>query len=229
MRTGKLFLCAAIGMLLGCSVAAQQRISILGDSYSTFGGHVSPASNLCWYNSNDGSAEKKNDVSRVEETWWHLLTSLSQYQLERNNSYSGSTVCCTGYKQQDYSDRAFVTRICNLGNPDIILVFGGTNDSWAGVPVGEYRYEGWDKEALCSFRPAFAYLLASLQQLYPQAKILNITNSELSEEVTTSMMEICRHYQVGNVLLHDVEKQWGHPSVKGMRSIYDQVSKALTE
>ena len=47
------------------------------------------------------------------------------YELERNNSYSGSTVCHTGYKGADYSDRSFITRMVDLGQPDIILVFWG--------------------------------------------------------------------------------------------------------
>lgn len=49
--------------------------------------------------------------------------------MKRNNSYSGSTVCHTGYQKADYSDRSFATRMDNLGNPDVLLVFGGTNDS----------------------------------------------------------------------------------------------------
>ena len=42
----------------------------------------------------------------------------------------------------------------NLGDPDIILVFGGTNDSWAGSPIGEYVWADWTDEQLYSFRPA---------------------------------------------------------------------------
>ena len=112
----------------------------------------------------------------MEETWWYRFIHEHGFQLERNNSYSGSTVCHTGYEKADYSDRSFITRIHNLGTPDIILVFGGTNDSWAGAPIGVYQYDGWTKADLYSFRPAFCYLLASLKQLYPAARIYNITN-----------------------------------------------------
>ena len=112
--------------------------------------------------------------------------------------------------------------------PDIILVFGGTNDSWAGAPIGVYQYDGWTKADLYSFRPAFCYLLASLKQLYPAARIYNITNSELSEEVTDSMDEICRHYGIENIRLHDIDKQWGHPSVQGMQSIDAQVWESVS-
>ena len=44
---------------------AQKKLSILGDSYSTYYGYVTPDTNLCWY----GVPEEKreNDVKRVED------------------------------------------------------------------------------------------------------------------------------------------------------------------
>lgn len=227
-RKALVFSLALLWGIFFSGASAQQKVSILGDSYSTFGGYVSPSTNLCWYNGTDGGDKSEhNDVRTVEQTWWHRFIREHGYELERNNSYSGSTVCLTGYRGEDYSDRAFITRIHNLGNPDLILLFGGTNDSWAKSPIGNFQYEGWTRKDLFSFRPAFAYLLHQLRQLYPQARICNLTNSELSAEVTGSMDEICRHYGVENVRLHDIEKQWGHPSIRGMKSISEQLWQAL--
>lgn len=67
------------------------------------------------------------------------------YKLGTIESYSSATICNTGYRDEDYSDRSFVTRCTNLGNPDIILICGATNDSWANVPIGEYKYSGWKR------------------------------------------------------------------------------------
>lgn len=226
MRGLRLFLCVWIGLACGAvRVPAQLKVSILGDSYSAFYGYVTPPSNLCWYGV-PGEA-KENDVTCVEETWWWLLLERCGYRLECNNAYSGATVCHTGYDGADYSDRSFITRMADLGQPDILLVFGGTNDSWAGVPLGDYQYAHWEREDLYAFRPAFCYLLDYLLTHYPDAAVYNITNSELSEEVAGSMEEVCRHYGVVNIRLHDIDKQWGHPSVKGMRSICQQVSDVL--
>lgn len=47
------------------------------------------------------------------------------------NSYYGATICYTGYRDEDYTDRSFITRSSLLGNPDIILICGATNDNWA--------------------------------------------------------------------------------------------------
>lgn len=206
-------------MCFGAVSWGQARISILGDSYSTFRGYVEPDTNACWY----PDAKGLNDVVEVEETWWYRLVHGHGYRLERNNSFSGATVCNTGYRKEDYSDRSFITRMDNLGNPDIILVFGGTNDSWAGVPIGEFQYGNWTKEDLYDFRPAFCYLLDYLTGHYPDAEVYHITNTDLSEDVTGSIDEICRHYNVANIVLHDIDKQREHPSVQGMKSISEQV------
>ena len=189
-------------LLLPCSLAGQTRVSILGDSYSTFYEHVRPSTNLSWYGVPD--EPKENDVRNVEQTWWSILTRGDAYRLEVNNSYSGSTICCTGYDGADYSDRAFIARTLNLGDPEVIIIFGSTND-----------------------RPAFSFLLHSLTRLYPSARLYNVTNTELSTEITTAMDEICHHYGVTNIRLHDIDKQWGHPSVAGMESIARQILSAL--
>ena len=206
-------------------VFSQQKVSILGDSYSTYYGHVTPDTNLCWYGV--PGEKKENDVKKVEDTWWYQFINGNDYQLEKNNSYSGSTICNTGYKKADYSDRSFITRMSNLGKPDIILIFGGTNDSWAGAPIGDYKYANWTKADLYDFRPAFSIMLDYITEHYPKAKVYNITNTELSEEVTTSIAEICRHYGITNIRLHDIDKQWGHPSVQGMKSISEQISEVV--
>lgn len=225
MNRKSLYLLFVVFLTFTSGVFAQKKVSILGDSYSTFYSYVTPSSNLCWYGV--PGEKKENDVTKVEETWWFRLVNGHGFQLERNNSYSGSTICNTGYEKADYSDRSFITRMDNLGNPDIILVFGGTNDSWAGAPIGEYKYENWTKAELYNFRPAFSYLLDYLTSQYPQADIYNVTNSELSDDVTNSMDEICRHYGITNIRLHDIDKQWGHPSVQGMKSISEQVVRGM--
>lgn len=226
----KTFIATILLCICCVTLSAQQKVSILGDSYSTFIGHLTPATNFCWYGGDDGGERaKNNDVKAVEQTWWHLLLNEMGYQLELNNSFSGATICHTGYRKEDYSDRAFITRMYNLGNPDIILIFGGTNDCWAKAPIGEYQHMNWTKSDLMAFRPAFCYLLRHIQMIYPDAEIYNITNSELTPEITNSMDEICRHYGITNILLHDIDKQWSHPSIKGMRAIADQVKAVLSK
>ena len=165
---------------LSSGIFAQKKISILGDSYSTFYGYVIPAGNACWYGV--PGEKKENDVKQVEETWWYRFIDEHGYKLECNNSYSGATICHTGYDKADFSDRSFVTRMDSLGNPDIIFIFGATNDCWAGAPLGEYKYERWAKEDLYQFRPAMAYMLDHMIDRYPNVEIYFLLNSDLKEE-----------------------------------------------
>ena len=59
------------------------------------------------------------------------------------------------------------------------------------------------------------------------AHILLENGAEISR-VEETFDRICRHYGVTNIRLHDIDKQWGHPSVKGMESICRQVGDVLS-
>ena len=74
-----------------------------------------------------------------------------------------------------------------------------------------------------------AYLLDTLQKLYPKAKVYSILNSELQEEVNESMRQVCRHYGVQLIELHDIDKQNGHPSISGMKSICEQLLEQIAD
>lgn len=228
-----LILLMVVGML-GCFTAKAQSsksISILGDSYSTFQGYLQPDTNAVWYW--DNVEAMNTDVHHVRETWWHQFIKKNGYRLCINNSFSGSTICYSGYKTvgpdfTDYSDRAFVTRLDKLGCPDIIFVFGGTNDSWAGSPIGEYKYSGWSREDLFSFRPAMACLLEKMIDHYPNVKIYFLLNDDLRDEIDESVKAICSHYEVDLIELVDIHKINGHPSVKGMRQICEQIEAYIS-
>ena len=203
------------------AVAAQtKKVSILGDSYSTYKGII-PSNYSTFY------PDANNDVSSVDHTGRRLYKKAKGYQLEKNDSWGGTTICGTGYGRMDSSRSNFISRVDSLGNPDIIFVFGGTNDAWANSPVGEYQYSDWTKDDCKNFRPALACLLDMLQKRYPKASIYSILNSELREPINESFREICKHYNVQLIELHDIEKQNGHPSVSGMKSICDQLLEAI--
>lgn len=209
---------------------SSKSVSILGDSYSTFQGYMKPDTNAVWYF--DPAKSFNTDVASVRETWWHQFIKENGYRLCVNNSFSGSTICNSGYKREnpehaDYSDRSFVTRMNNLGCPDMIFIFGGTNDAWADSPIGEYKFEGWTKENLFSFRPAIARMLSMMVDYYPNVEIYFILNDGLKEEINESVRTVCKHYQVPCIELVGIDKLNGHPSVKGMKQIREQIEAFL--
>lgn len=216
-------------LLLFCCLAGSTacttapRISILGDSYSTFKGWI-PEGNGDFY-----PMPQYNNVRNVEECWWHIVINAIGGKLEKNDSWCGSTICHTGYEGQDASDASFVTRVGRLGDPTLILICGGTNDSWANVPLGEYMWKDWTEKDLFAFRPAMAKMLHELKRLHPEARIFFILNSNLRPEINDSVHKICAHYGVGCIDLKDIDKQNEHPSIKGMKTFADQVIKAIRQ
>lgn len=204
-------------------VMAQTRVTIFGDSYSTFFGYI-PATHEPWYGPVGSGWEKEgNDVVKVEQTWWHQVIEEMGWKLEVNNSWSGSTVGYFGYQQENYQPRSFNTRAAYLGEPDIILCCAATNDSWTGEKPGEYKYANWTENDMWYFRPAMARLCSTMKQNYPMAKVYFILNTELKDWTTESVQTICKHYGIPVIVLRDIDKQLGHPSQVGMKAIAEQV------
>lgn len=192
--------------------------SILGDSYSTFEGHVTPSSNDVWYKL---PPHNFIDVTDVRQMWWHQVQDSLNWELDRNNSFSGSVLCnydTTSY----YGPHSFIRRADDLGTPDVILVFGGTNDLWQNAPLGDFQYDDWTDEDLCSFRPGLAYLCQKLKTVYPFATVYFMIDMGLGQELTDSFHTVIEHYQMNYVDLYDIEKDWGHPTAAGMKSIASQ-------
>ena len=211
-------------------------VAILGDSYSTYGGWI-PSGYSCWYGLDgvDGKNKQNNNVSSVKETWWWKLCYECRAVLLINSSYSGSTICNTGYNNKDAKSSSFITRmkkdLCNesinVMFPDIIIVFGGTNDSWANAPIGVLKFEDWTDSDLKQVLPAICYMFDYLKNYYPGSRIINITNCDIKSSIIKGFEIVCNYYNIDNVILSSFSKQGGHPTVSGMESIKNDVVKYL--
>ena len=206
--------------------------SILGDSYSAFRGSVQPETNDV-YTHYDSIG-----VTTVEQMWWHRLATKEGWILERNNSFSGSLVC--NYNEFHagayYAPHSFIRRMDDLGHPDVIFVFGATNDACDGTPLGDYVYAGWTEEQLCTFRPALAYLFDNLNTMYPMAHVYFLLDMDLGsgslmpgvkEEYIESIHRISSHYNVDCIDLFSIYKEGWHPNDSGHRKIAEQVAAFL--
>lgn len=206
------------------------KLFILGDSYSTFAGHI-PEGYISYY-PQDGV-----DVSSVEDTWWHMLISETDAVLAQNCSWSGSTICHTGSNGADCRSTSFVTRLQRLIEEgffqknaiDTALVFGGTNDSWVNSPLGEPQYGDWEDRDLYAALPAFAWVLQKLKCELGIAWVLVIFNTGLKPDLITGFREICDHYDTSYLQLQDIQKRSGHPDKKDMVQIKNQVLARLRE
>ncbi len=206
-------------------------VVILGDSYSTFEGCV-PSHQKVYY----PNPEKVPELTRVEETWWRRLTTRRSMRILINDSYSGSTVC-NHVRDGQPPESAFIYRMhitlseqgINGEKPDVILIFGATNDSWLDRRIGSVQYENWSEEDLCAVLPAYCHLLDYVTRCNPQAKIYCIVNDVLKPEIHDGLAQAAAHYGAKAVLLEGVDKSFGHPTCLGMAQIAEQVERALDE
>ena len=104
------------------------KVSILGDSISTFKGWCDETKGGAYYPKSDG------DVTSVTDTWWYRLiySYMSTGTFEKNISAGNTTIVqnSTGDSGAYWYGWDFGTRlqVKGLGNPDVVCIFGGTND-----------------------------------------------------------------------------------------------------
>ncbi len=228
-----------------------KRISILGDSISTFEGYIPRADgrNLA----HRTRYPQDNLLTDVNLTWWMRTINTLGAELGVNDSWAGSTV--SNVLDENFKDfgpdaaMASMTRIGNLGSngkPDLIFFFGGTNDAGKMVEKGSLDSEftpnptaqKWD-----SFADAYREALCRLRALYPEAELIAMTpsfsngyydNDRLSE-FSDLIIEICSQYNVKCVDLRrsgitfDMLPDGLHPNAAGMECIYKAVINKLKE
>lgn len=205
-------------------------VVIFGDSYSTYEGCI-PEGYACYYTSK-GRAENHVTKMKKEETWWMRLLNKTGWNLLLNNSWSGSTVCHTGWNGVDCSHiNSFIYRFRQLrdngffkeNKVDTVLVFGGTNDSWSNAPLGEIKLADFEEKDLYNVLPAFGYLMSEMKSALPEADIYFLVNSDLKPEVGECIEKAGKHFGVNVIKLHDIDKREGHPTPLGMETICEQV------
>ncbi|MBE6778311.1 MAG: hypothetical protein E7541_02890 [Ruminococcaceae bacterium] len=206
-----------------------KRALIFGDSYSTFAGCI-PEGYEPYY--------PGLDVETADKTWWHLVAAEAPLTLVRNDSWSGSTICYTGYNGVDRSrSSSFIYRLRCLVEEgffeknaiDTVLVFGGTNDSWTGGPLGEPLLEGAEEKDLYAVLPAIGHFFAALRQAAPRAAVYCLINTDLKPEITTTLEVAARHNGAIPVVFSHIDKQNGHPTAAGMRQIADRVLQVMDQ
>ena len=207
-------------------------IGIIGDSYSTFENWM-PAGNAVYYT---GENNTKTGVTSVDKTWWHLLTTKLGASLLRNDSWSGATIAGTGYSGSDATQSSFVTR----GNrsfgeskaleqkPDVVLILGGLNDTWANSPVGDVKYSNFTQSDLKQTLPSTSKLISDLKNYNPGCQIVLIAPHQVKGEIKNGMRTICDYYKATFVDLPKVATVNDHPTDIGMQQIADYIYDKIT-
>ena len=191
-------------------------ISILGDSLSTFQGYI-PEGNAVYY------PNTNNDVTAVEQTWWMQLINSSNAVLDTNNSWSGAKV-------SGNLNSAYTNRIGLVGNPDFLIIHGGTNDRWQNVPVGSLHFEAENSDLnIEEFADSYDLLVRKAIGLYPNANIILIIPN-ISEEYASIINAIYKNYQLFACIdLRNYRFTWaaGHYQIEDMTTVKDAISKEI--
>ena len=208
-------------------------ILIYGDSYSTYADHI-PVGHACYY------SEKQREgvpfLPTVEHTWWHPIVTREGNHLVENNSWSGSTVCHTGWHGVDTSKTSsFLFRLekhiaegfFGKEKIDTVLVFGLTNDIWSKAPLGEAKFENFEEKDLFCVLPAIAYMVKRLHEVTPESRVVWIVNNGVVGPIADVIRESCTRFGADALFLEPFSKENGHPTVDGMRSITAQIDAFL--
>ncbi len=206
-----------------------ESILIFGDSYSTFHGQVPEGFDSYYPREGDWG------VSDVSKTWWGMLAEQTGSDIVLNNSWSGSTICNTGYDGDCSETSSFICRLSNLVDEgffynnkiDRVIIFGGTNDSWTGNAAGELIFNNWNEEHLKQVLPRISYFVSMLLGIVSKDTVHFVINTDLREEIRNGIIEICKYYEIGYTVLFDIEKIDGHPTYAGMINIKNQILSNL--
>lgn len=216
-----------------------KRISILADSISAYTDTI-PNGNSGWY--------PKNNVTSVNLMWWKRLMLETGAILDTNDSWGGAAI--SSYSPQAGVNSPYVSdlRVNRLGTPDVIFIFGGTND-FGGVhaPIGDYNF-GNTQDTLV-FKQAVTYLFQKLTIKYPNSKIICITpilrsdnkgipakdNGNFLFQFSEILMYVANIYGIKVIDLLKCGINYGnaasylydgiHPNANGMKLIADYVIK----
>jgi lysophospholipase L1-like esterase len=250
-----LVLASVAAMLpVGASAASKESdyngkiISILGDSISTYEGYI-PASD--GYNLEHLARYPQDNLfTGVEHTWWMQVIERLGAKLGVNDSWRGTTV--DGKSKTDKTAISNVQRIQNLGangSPDVILLYGGTNDYGQLNIVDKFDKTKMPTEVDLktiqwgALSQAFAHTVLRVKHFFPDAQIVAILPARTKSYYGTTELRngnnllsaICDHYGIPYVNLFSSSLKTTHlpdgihPNKEGMDIITDAVLKVMLE
>ena len=203
-------------MLMTPFAITNSRISVIGDSYSTFDEMGTYSEEFYYPFHSEG-----NDVTEKSQTWWEVLAKKAGMTVIGVDAYSGSSIT----EREGDNTPSMVSRIkaAPEKHADVIILMGGLNDAWQEVEIGptDPKYAA---ESECNkFAPALRYALRLLKEKNPDSKIIYslIVYDRSVEAYQKAAEAICKEENVIFVPISGIKCVSYHPTVKGMEQIAD--------
>ena len=196
------------------------RISILGDSFSTFAGYT--PKDCVFY---DSYVQWETGVKTVEDTWWMQVIRAFDAELGINNSVAGSMV--SGNLSTSAMAEERIQALGENGLPDLILVSAGCND-W-GFCVLPEEFESAYQTMLCRLKNTYPYAQIWCCTLpegkEPEGEVFFNIDGTISKRIYSDIIRDC--VQKAEVHLADLEKYQKeyetvdgvHPNKEGMKML----------
>lgn len=219
-----------------------KRYSVFGDSISTLHG-FQPESYAVEY---EGAVARDSGVQTFDDTWWGMVINALDGELLVNDAYSGCMVTSGHRWRMAFPSAASEERIealCSPGNPDVLMVYLGTNDWGRYMDVEDWKQPWWR-----TFAGSYDHMLHDLRLRMPDTEIwcLNLTYSkrmmyyfyqEALERIVDYNRAIARAVQRHGARLVDLwanasaysSVDLAHPDRVGMQTIANAVLQAVSK
>ena len=146
-----------------------KKVSILGDSISTFTGTM-PADYNVYY-------PEHGDIPNASQTWWGQLLTNTGMVLCRNASSANTDVTGNSLALDGSAPGCSIRRLVDLrgtdgSSPDVIIIYMGINDFARSRTLGSFTAPGVQTEGeVMVFTDAYELMLQKIKALYPAASI----------------------------------------------------------
>ena len=198
---------AALCLSSSITLLAGPKVSIIGDSYST-------------YQSWGATYYPSLDVRDISQQWWsQVIAGIDGASLEENASWSGARMSGLDTDGGATTFSSFLCRARLIGNPDVIFICGAMNDDWNGVSTSVLERD-------------VELMFNDLDRNHPSAKKFFVLNAEnaggrpgLKPATRECILALCaRHYYPvvdlnGVLTVGSADYQSDHPTAQGMTKI----------
>ncbi|MFA7435958.1 MAG: SGNH/GDSL hydrolase family protein [Bacilli bacterium] len=183
-------------------------ISLLGDSITTYYKPGSPLTSSFQGQYEYYYPNPNTDVLNFNQTWWYTMLSKTETNLGLNNSRGGAKVY-NGGNEADITAGMNYSRINDLGkngNPDIIVIYMGTNDYVTTVTESE-------------FRNAYNVMLNRIYEVYPN---VDVFISTIHSPGSNYAVNFRTRWMAFNNIIRDIANARNIPLIEFDKAITDE-------
>lgn len=151
------------------SSLAGKKLSVMGDSISTFTGQQPSDYNIFY--------PESGEITLVEQTWWHQVLTKTGMTLCTNASSSNTNMTGNSLAMDGSAPGCSTRRVVDLRGadgsvPDVIIIYMGINDFSRSRTPGTFQAPGIRTEGEISvFSEAYEIMIQKIKVLYPNAAV----------------------------------------------------------